>query len=173
MSKTAFNLIIWAIVLIVAQAVVFNHICLWGFAVPFAFLYILLRLPLSLSKEWAFTIAFAVGLTIDVFSDTPGLNALSCTVLMALRRPVVRMYVPRGDELPTSYPSAKAFGAFTFMKYAFTMSLIYCIMVFMLEAFSVYDSTRLLISIASSAVLTTIIVICIDSLTAPRREKGL
>ena len=65
MNKASISLFIWAILLILAQVLVFNRICLFGVAVPFVFLYILIKLPITLSREWMFTIGFAVGMIID------------------------------------------------------------------------------------------------------------
>ncbi len=173
MNKTALSLILSAILLILAQAVVFNNICLWGVAVPFVFLYVLLRLPLTMSKDWLFTIGFAIGLIIDIFSDTPGMNALACTLLMALRRPVLRLYVARDDELTDPYPSIRSLGFFTYAKYALSMSLLFCILIFLIEAFSLFGIGRLLLTIGASTLLTTILIVGIDSLISRKREKGL
>ena len=58
MNKASISLFIWAILLILAQVLVFNRICLFGVAVPFVFLYILIKLPITLSREWMSTIGF-------------------------------------------------------------------------------------------------------------------
>ena len=126
MNRSAISLIIWSIVLILAQVLVFNHICLFGYAVAFVFIYTLIKLPISMSKEWQFTIAFLLGLVIDIFSDTLGMNTLACTILMAVRRPVIRLYVTRDDELTDTYPGYNSFGTFSFIKYVLTLTLLYC-----------------------------------------------
>ncbi|MDE5800624.1 MAG: rod shape-determining protein MreD, partial [Paramuribaculum sp.] len=110
MNRTYTTILIWIPLLIVLQALVFNHICLFGYAVPFVFIYGLLRLPLSLSKERAFTIGFLTGSILDIFSDTMGLNALCCTLLMALRRPIARLYLPRDEDLLELIPGIKSYG---------------------------------------------------------------
>lgn len=172
MTRTNINLFLTTLLLIIAQAVVFNHICLWGYAVPLVFLYPLLKLPVTISREWAYTIGFVIGLIIDIFSDTPGMNALSCTLLMVLRRPVFRLYVPRNEDLPNPYPSINSLGSFTYGKYVLTMTLIYCTILFFIEYPSVDHLPKTLLTIVASTLLTTLIILCIDSLTL-RREKGL
>ena len=69
MSKNSLQLLGITLILILAQVIVLNHVCLFGVAVPFAFLYVLLRLPVSLSQNWALTIGFCLGLVIDIFSS--------------------------------------------------------------------------------------------------------
>lgn len=173
MSKSSLQMLAITLVLILAQVVVLNRICLFGVAVPLAFIYIILRLPVNLSKEWLFTISFFVGFTIDIFSDTGGINTLSCTLLAALKRPTLRLYFPRDDELTDPFPSIGSLGLVTYFKYALSMSALYCLMVFLVESLSLFRFWHLILCICSSTILTTIMLIGIDSLTLPRREKRL
>lgn len=81
MNKTATQLLGITLILLLAQVIVLNHVCLFGVAVPFAFIYVLLRLPVTMNQNWVLTVAFFMGLLIDIFSDTQGMNALACTIL--------------------------------------------------------------------------------------------
>ncbi|MCM1484379.1 MAG: rod shape-determining protein MreD [Muribaculaceae bacterium] len=173
MNKTATQMLGITLILLITQVIVLNHVCLFGVAVPFAFIYVLLRLPVTLHQNWALTIGFAMGLLIDIFSDTQGMNALSCTILTMLRKPVLRLYFPREDELSEAMPSISSLGFITYMKYALSMSLIYCTLIFIIEAFSLFNLVTLLLRIISSTILTTLLLIGIDSLTLRRREKRL
>lgn len=173
MSRNELNMILMAIALILIQAVVFNHICLFGVAVPFAFIYVLLRLPINMSRNWALTCGFFLGLIIDIFSDTQGMNSLSCTVIMAVRRPVLRLYFPREDELSDPCPSISSLGVVTYTKYALSMSLIFSVIIFTVEAFSFFNFAMLILRIIFSTLLTTLLLLGIDSLTLRPREKRL
>ena len=57
-----------ALLFVLLQAVVFNQINLFGIAVPMVFIYIIFRMPLSLSTAWLLTASFFLGLTVDIFS---------------------------------------------------------------------------------------------------------
>ena len=85
MSKVTFKFIILAVVLVLLQVVGLNHMCIFGLAVAFIYIYVILHLPIDLSQNLALTIGFFLGLTVDVFSDTQGVCALSCTILAAVR----------------------------------------------------------------------------------------
>lgn len=173
MTKTATQLLGIALLLLLAQVVVLNHVCLFGVAVPFAFIYVLLRLPVTLHQNWVLTIAFAMGLIVDIFSDTPGMNALACTITVMLRKSVLRLYFPREDELSDAMPSISSLGPVIYMKYALSMALIYCSLIFIIEAFSLFNFFTLLLRIISSTIITTLLLIGIDSLTLRSREKRL
>lgn len=151
----------------------FNHICLFGYAVPFVFIYGLLRLPLNMSGERSFTIGFLTGLILDIFADTLGLNALCCTILMALRRPVARLYLPRDEELLEICPGIRTYGVGTFAKYVLTMSLVFCILTFLIESLDSFTLSILCIKILASTVLTFALILGIDSLTIGKSEKRL
>lgn len=173
MAKTALQFILLYVVMVLAQVIVFNHICLFGYAVPLVFIYLIIKLPMTMNVNWVLTISFLLGLTIDIFSDTQGMNSLACTILGVLRRPVLRLYFPREDEMSTPQPSFRSLGVSVYLKYVFSISLIYCTLFFLIETFSFFNTLRLFIKIASSTLLTFIIIIAIDSLTSRRREKRL
>lgn len=173
MTKTAIRILIIALVLILVQVIVLNHVCLWGVAVPFAFIYVILRLPLTLNSNYMLTFGFLLGIIVDIFSDTQGMNALACTIAAALRKPVIRLYLPREDELGDLLPSMQSLGASIYIKYALSMSLLYCSLIFLIEAFSVLDILMLILRIVCSTLLTTLFLICIDCITVYHGEKRL
>ena len=95
MSKTILQFSILFVVLVLAQAIMFNNICLFNLAVPFFFIYFIIRLPITLSESWALTFSFLAGLIVDIFANTQGMNALACTILSVMRKPVLHLYFSR------------------------------------------------------------------------------
>lgn len=173
MSKTALQFIILGLILVLAQVIVFNHICLFNVAVPMVFIYLIIRLPITMSLNWVLTIGFFLGLLVDVFSDTYGMNALACTVLAMLKRPVLRLYVPREEDLTRPEPSMLSLGTGVYMKYLLSMTLIYCTLIFLIEAFTFFNPLQLVLRIVFSTILSLFIMLGIDSIMTPRSEKRL
>ena len=173
MSKTALHFIILGLILVLAQVIVFNHICLFNVAVPMVFIYLIIRLPITMSLNWVLTIGFFLGLLVDVFSDTYGMNALACTVLAMLKRPVLRLYVPREEDLTRPEPSMLSLGTGVYMKYLLSMTLIYCTLIFLIEAFTFFNPLQLVLRIVFSTILSLFIMLGIDSIMTPRSEKRL
>lgn len=173
MSKTVIQFVMLTLILISAQVLVLNHICLFNLAVPFVFIYVIIRLPITLSLNWTLTIAFLMGLTVDVFADTYGMNALACTILAAVRRPVLHLYASREEELPRPEPSLYSLGTSVYLKYLLSMTLIYCTLIFVIESFTFFNPLRLLLRIVCSTVLSMLLMAGIDSLLTPRSEKRL
>lgn len=169
MAKEFIKYALMFVILVVAQAVVFNHLCLFNVAVPLVFVYFVLKLPTTLPVGWVITLSFLLGFTVDIFSNSPGMNALACTVCGALRLPVLRLYYPREEDMTDPEPSSRTLGAAAFMKYAGTMTAAYCLLFFFIEAFAFHDWVLMLLRAGASAVLTFVIMLAIDSVTAVRR----
>ena len=116
---------------------------------------------------------FFLGLVVDVFSDTYGMNAIACTMLAMLKRPVLRLYVPREEDLTRPEPSMLSLGTAVFMKYLLTMTLIYCTLIFLIEAFTFFNPLQLVLRIIFSTLLSMFLMLGIDSIMTPRSEKRL
>lgn len=173
MSKTATYFVILGIILVLAQVIVFNHICLFNVAVPFVFIYLLVRLPLTMPTYQVLTVGFFLGLIIDMFSDTPGMNSMACTVLAMMRKWILHLYFNREDDLTNSEPSIKSLGMDVYIKFVSTFSLFYCTLIFVIESFTFFNVGMLLLRILCSSILTAGLLLGIDSITLKKREKRL
>ncbi|MDE6286647.1 MAG: rod shape-determining protein MreD [Muribaculaceae bacterium] len=175
MNKTILNALLLLVLLVPAQAVIFNNLALFGVALPLVFIYVIISLPVTLAANWAMTIGFLSGLAVDVFSDTPGLNALSCTVLAFVRRPVLHLYVPQDEELGPVSLGLQSLGQENYLKYMITMVVIYCTLVFTIEAFELFNLRLWLLRIVCSSLYTFVFVYAFASLASrsSRREKRL
>lgn len=169
MTRTTLQLIALTLVVVLAQAVVFNHVCLFNVAMPFVFIYVILRLPISLNTNWVMTAAFALGLLIDIFSDTYGMNALACTMLGMSRRRMLEVYIPREDDNSDTEPSIRSLGMAVYAKYLFTATLLYCTLVFVIEAFTFFNPMQLVLRIISSTILSGLIMFGVDSMLSNRK----
>ena len=108
MTRNIIQFVILFFLLVLAQAIC-SKICLFNVAVPIIFIYFIIRLPLSLGVNWLMTLSFFIGLVIDIFNNSLGMNALSCVILAISKRPVFRLYFPREDEYnPTVRSSLSA-----------------------------------------------------------------
>ncbi len=173
MTRTAFFYILLTILLVLAQVVVFNHICLFGMAVPFVFIYSLIVLPLTMGPSKVITMGFVLGLIVDIFSDTAGLFALGCTVLGGMRHPVIKLYFPREEDITDIRPSVDSLGLSVFLRYSFTLTLIFSTVVTLADSLIFFEPIRILLLILGSTLLSTALIVALDFLTLHRREKRL
>ena len=173
MSKTIINNILIFVVLVIAQALIFNNLVLFNTAVALVFIYFIIELPITVSINTLLTFSFLMGLSVDVFQDTTGLNALCCTILAFIKRPIFQLFVPRDEDFSNKQLSINTLGHSTYSKYMFFMVLIYCVLYFVIEAINYTDVQRTFLRILSSTAYTYIVIYALDSLTLTTREKRL
>lgn len=166
---TIYNLIL-LIILILVQVLICNHIQIFNVAMPFVFIYVIIRLPMTVSTNWLLTWAFVGGFIVDLFSDTPGLNSLACVIIARFKQQILYLYIPRDDRTRDILPSMVNLGLANYSKYLLTMTLLYCILIFSLEYFSFANVKEIAIMSLSSTVLTFVLLLSIDSLMVSRTE---
>ncbi len=172
MTKTVIQFILLTLVLIVLQLVC-NKIVLFNVAMPVVFIYLILRLPVNLHAGWVLTVAFFMGLVIDIFNNTPGMNALACTLMAALRRPVLNALITSEKDMNQPIPSVDTLGVGDYFKYMATLVTLYCTLIFAIQAFSLHNIALTLARIAASSLLSIVIIFGLDTLVSTRREKRL
>lgn len=152
------------IICILMQVLIFNPIALFNLAFPVVFIYFIIRLPMSVKLSALFTLSFLIGLIVDIFSDTPGVNALACTLIAALKRPIYFAYIDKDDYTRTLVPSVSSLGISGYSKFLFSFVAIYCVLVFTIEYFSFANVESLVLIVVSSTILSFIILLAADCL---------
>lgn len=170
MNKDIIGFAFLFIMLLLLQVLICNHIALFNVAVPIIFIYFIIRLPIWMGKGWLFSLSFLLGLIVDICSDTPGVNALACTLLAAIKEPVYYAYVPRDDNTKLLTPSISTLGVAPYSKFLVTMVAIYCLLVFTIEYFNFADVKAVVILSGASCAFTFIILLALDCLIISKRE---
>ena len=171
MDRDIISNVLILITLVLFQVLACNHIMLFNVSMCFIFIYVIIRLPMDMSTNSVLTWAFLSGLVVDIFSDTLGINALACTILAMLRRPMLYAYVPRDDRTKNIVPSLRELGFAVYGKYLLSMSLVYCLLVFTIEYFNFADVKEIVIMTLASAAFTFIVLLGVDSLIVTKRVK--
>ncbi|MCM1377294.1 MAG: hypothetical protein NC097_03160 [Clostridium sp.] len=159
------------IIVVLFQVLICNHIALFNVAIPFLFIFFIIRLPISLNLNLLYTFAFLEGFIVDLFSDTPGINALSCVLLAAVKKPIFFAYVPRDDKTAYMTPSLYSMGWATYSKYLLSMTGLFCLLNFSIEYFSFASVKEIVIMTAASTILSFILILAADSLIVNNRER--
>lgn len=163
MTKFALKYALCFLLLLPAQAIVFDRLMLFNVAIPLVFLYLIVMLPVTLGTNTSTLLGFLCGFVLDIFCDTPGVNALCCTVLAFARKPLFHLYVSTDDDLAGRSPSTATMGAAAYLKFMLTMVLVYCTMMFAVEAFQFFNFRLLLIRIVASTLYTFLMLWALDS----------
>ena len=150
------------VLLVFLQIVLLNRIHFWGYATPLLYIYFILKLPVGMKEVSVLFIAASIGLIIDFFNYTLGLNMLACTII-GFCQPyfVCKLFSPR-DATDSFVPSLKTLGFLRFAGYAALLTLIHHLALFAVESFSFLDITVLLIRIGSSFIFTLALILLVD-----------
>jgi len=96
----------------------------------------ILLLPLRTPRVLVLLLAFAMGILVDLFYDTPGLNAAACTFIGYARSAVLNLLEPRDGYNVNYSPTAYRMGNAWFLRYAAIMMGLCLLIYFSLDAFS-------------------------------------
>ncbi len=149
--------------LMLVQALVLNHVHLFGVATPLLYVYFAISFRRGTPK-WAMLVwSFLLGLSIDVFSNTPGLAAASMTLVAAVQPYLLELFIQRGDD-DEVLPSILTFGLGKFSLFALILTFVYCVVFFTLESFTFFNWIQWLLNMGTSVLLTLLLVLVVDNL---------
>ena len=120
---------------VLLQVLILNNVHIAGYATPFLYIYFILKFASGTSRNELMLWAFFFGLTIDIFADTPGMNAAATVLLAFLRPSLLRLFTPR-DNLDSIIPSFKSMGITPFLKYTTASVFVHSLALLSIEFFS-------------------------------------
>lgn len=146
------------LLLLFLQEYVLSAINILGLVNIFAYIMIIILLPLSVPRAWLLILGFCVGYIMDTMSGSGGLNAI-CVVWLAFVRPyVAELTLGRDVVLAGVIPSAYRVGASRFSTYAVVMCLLFALPYFLLEMMTFTGIWYTLIRVFVSSALTSILI---------------
>lgn len=161
MSADFFKRLGWFALFFLVQVIALGRIHLFHFATPLLYVYFVTMFPRNYEK-WAILLwNFLLGLSIDIFSNTPGLAASSLTVIAAIQPYYLQLYVPR-DSAENLQPTLRTLGPTKYTYYVTPLVLLYCMLFYTLEMFSFSNMLYWLMCVAGSTVLTLILIFTLE-----------
>lgn len=161
MILTILKKMAWFVVLVLVQVLVLNHIHILGYATPFFYIYLIVKMEYRIPRYLILLIGFLLGLTIDMFTNTLGINA-SATVLLAFLQPFfLKMFAPRDVE-DDLIPERKQIGTWSFCKYVVLCVCVHHSVLLMLEYFTFVGILQTLIRIVVCSLFTIIMILATD-----------
>ena len=151
------------IFLVLFQVLVLNNIQFLGYINPYLYILFILSLPFQIPRWLLLILAFILGLSIDIFSNTLGMHAFATVFVAYFRNGIIKLFtnIEEGNN-PT--PSFYTFGVSAYVKYVIVMVLIHHSTLFILEAFSFTHFWILLTKIMLSSLITILLIFGIQSI---------
>ena len=161
------NRLLMFVVLLLAQVLVLNHVWLLNVATPLLYVYFAVTFPRNTEKGEVLVWCFFLGLLIDIFSNTPGLAAGTLTLIGMTQTYLVELFIPR-DSVENLEVSAATLGWGKFSMLSGILTLIYCLLFFILEAFNFFDWQLWILRAVFSTVLTLLLMLAVESVRSRR-----
>lgn len=146
---------VWIGLGLALQVILFNHLPLFG-GVVLSYLYLVLRLPVDWNRNLQILVGFLVGLIVDIFCNTPGLHALACSTTMWMRVPLLHMFIVQ-DDIKNGCPTYHRLGFSIFSKFLLSMLLLHCVVLFVVESFTLFNFLNLILKIVMSVILSFLV----------------
>ena len=157
--------------LVLLQVLILNNIQLSGYINPYFYIYFILLLPFETPRWLLLFSGFLLGISIDAFTNTIGLNAAAC-VLMAFIRPFVIDAISTGTEFMIGHsPSLRNQGMKWFAYYAIILVLVHHFALFFLEIFRFTEFFQTLLRIILSSIFTLLLVFIAEYLSFAKEKK--
>ncbi len=161
--------IIMFVLLVLLQVLVLNRISFLGYGVPFAYVYFIIKLPIRSNKSVVIFLSFLIGFVIDIFCNTPGINAAASTFVGLVRWPVQKLFF-MVDDYDEQTPRLSLLGG-AFIRYAIFLTLIHHIVLISIESFSYFNLEILLQRILLSTLLTSLLVFAFEGLSFKKKNS--
>lgn len=146
------------IILALVQVLIFSQIHLFGYATACIYLIFLLKLPRHTNRNELLVWGFIFGLTVDLFCNTPGLNAAAATIMSFIRNIILAQFTPK--SIPDDFiPGAKILKWGGYLMYATLCIATFYTILFLIEIFTINQPLILLTGVLTSTLLTMLFVI--------------
>lgn len=153
----------WFIGLVLIQVLVLNQLHVGGYATPFLYIFFILKFNSKIGRNSLMIWSFLLGFTVDVFGNTPGMNAAACTCLAFFRNSLLRLVTLR--DLDEAFrPGIKSLGVAVFFRYVLLASTLFCTLLLLIDTFSFFNLSALFLKIVTSVVSTMVCIFCVESL---------
>ncbi len=147
------------IILLLVQVLVLNHIHFSGYINPYLYVLFILLLPFQTPLWLLLVVSFLMGLSVDLFSNTPGMNA-AASVFMAYIRPGVIRLLESGKNYEVGMsPGIRDLGFRWFFSYSLMLILAHHFVLFYLEIFRMSEFFTTFSRVVLSTIFTLILVI--------------
>ena len=158
MIRGPIKYVIMFISLILIQVLVLNQVQFSGFVNPYIYILFVMLLPLNSPQYAVLLLAFLMGFTIDIFSNSMGVHT-AATTLIAFVRPGVIRVISNREEDRSEYPGLKQNSFQWFLYYTAIMVFIHHLAFFFLEVFSFFDFWETLYRVFLSSVFSIFIIV--------------
>jgi len=153
------KLILYFTLTCLLQVLIFNEFLFSGFLNPYVYILFLILLPPSLSRSSILLISFAMGLVLDIFENSAGVHAASCTAFAYLRPVLLNVLLKKNQDETRESLNLGEVGFIFIAIYCLLSVLIHHFFLFAIEAFSFEHLSTLLTRTVHSSLFSFLFIL--------------
>ena len=154
-SRTLFTDLLIIVLLIALQVFVLNRITLFGKYTPVLYPVFVMFYPFFRNKYWFLGLSFVLGLGIDLFLHTGGINAFAITTIAYFRTVIFRT----STDTSTDFFSFQSLQWMQFLLFIFMSIFIHQILVQYLEFFKLSRFFEIFLNVLATSAISFIFII--------------
>ena len=151
----------------------FKNIVLFDQAFCFIYLAFLLSVPIETNRILAMFIGLFTGFIVDVFSDSLGIHAAACVLLMHARYYMLAWSTPQGGYDSGSMPSVSSMGLQWYITYSLPLILVHQLSLFYIEAGGASTFFYTLSKVLLSTLFTLFVIVLFQYLLGRTSKRSL
>lgn len=171
MSRIILVNLIRFVTLVFLQVFLLKNVALYNLSTPYLYILFILLLPFETPNVVLFALSFILGLTIDMFYDTPGLHAAACIVLALVRVLFISITVQKDGFDNEPEPTLSIMGFRWFFTYAVVLTAVHHFFLFNLEVFRITEIQYTLSRFLFSSILTVFLMLISGLLFFKKKER--
>ena len=109
---------VWFIFLVLLQVGILSNIDFLGYVNPFFYIYLIIILPFTISRLNILILGFVLGLSVDLFLNTPGLHTFPTVFVAYIRSLVSRKSISKSELEVVKNPTLFNLGLNSFFAYS-------------------------------------------------------
>lgn len=167
--KNSVRFILWLLI----QIIILNEIPpLHQFITPYLYFIFILWLPFGTNRLTTTLLGFAIGYSLDMFTNTPGLHAAAATLIGYLRPTILNILLAQeATEELTKEPSIGSMGWGPFAFYIFILTFIHHFYLVLLEWLQFGNFSYFIGKVFFTSLMSVLLILLVELLLNRRKLK--
>jgi rod shape-determining protein MreD len=147
------------VVSVLLQVLIFNNVLILRVIAPFVYILFIVLLPFDTPRSLLLFLSLALGITIDMFTNTPGVHASASLLIGFLRPGILELITSRETLESVTTPRVNNMGFHWFVTYVTFLVIVHHLFLFFIEAFTFQGFLITLLRVVLSSVLSIALIL--------------